>query len=292
MNEHQIKCFLKVVDEGSFSKAAAGMHLSQPAITHQIAALERELDVTLFRRHSAGAELSEMGQRFLPAARSLQAAFGGARASVQKQFDQDTPFVLSVPRAMMMNTAVYQTLMHRFSERFPELAVEVREIEDDTAVYHHLKSDVDCVITMDLGEAMPGRSEMKAFPLFRSQCWIAMGKSSPLYPKEQVTMEDLVGQKLYYARYERFFVRMVKANLPGSHFLSFLETTTPLTAAHSMLAGKACFVSPTGGEYYGAEHLASLKLERELPYTCAFFLRSRMDAAMEAIAEEIQAAHR
>jgi DNA-binding transcriptional LysR family regulator len=50
MNNLQIEYFLAVVQNVSFSKAAAELYVSQPAISRQIAALEKELGYALFDR--------------------------------------------------------------------------------------------------------------------------------------------------------------------------------------------------------------------------------------------------
>ena len=50
MNTVQLECFLAVADNLSFARAAEQLHITQPAVTHQISSLENELNVKLFRR--------------------------------------------------------------------------------------------------------------------------------------------------------------------------------------------------------------------------------------------------
>ena len=50
MNERQIECFLAVAHGGSFTAASRQLFLSQPAVTHQIRSLEKELGIQLFER--------------------------------------------------------------------------------------------------------------------------------------------------------------------------------------------------------------------------------------------------
>ena len=66
MNEHQIRCFLLVAEEGSFSAAAKRCGVSQPAVSKTIAALEGELGLRLFSREgSKRIELTETGVQYL-----------------------------------------------------------------------------------------------------------------------------------------------------------------------------------------------------------------------------------
>ena len=46
----QFEIFVKVIDEGGFTKAAQALHMSQPAVSHAISACESELGVTLLVR--------------------------------------------------------------------------------------------------------------------------------------------------------------------------------------------------------------------------------------------------
>jgi DNA-binding transcriptional LysR family regulator len=63
-----------IVDCGGFSKAAAVLHISQPALSQHIRLLERELGLKLFDRHGRGVQLTTDGERVLIEARRLLAA--------------------------------------------------------------------------------------------------------------------------------------------------------------------------------------------------------------------------
>jgi hypothetical protein len=49
-----LRYFVKIVEAGSFSRAAATIHVAQPALSQQIAELEEELGVALLQRHARG----------------------------------------------------------------------------------------------------------------------------------------------------------------------------------------------------------------------------------------------
>ena len=58
MNTTQLECFLAVSDTLNFSRAAERLRLTQPAVSHQINALEDELGVKLFQRSSKSVRLT------------------------------------------------------------------------------------------------------------------------------------------------------------------------------------------------------------------------------------------
>ncbi|MFE7855838.1 LysR family transcriptional regulator [Streptomyces sp. NPDC057403] len=85
MSLRQMEYFLAVAEEASFTRAAEVLHVSQPALSHQIKALERSVGGALLERMPRGARLTPMGRAFLPhaehAVRSAAQARRAARAA-------------------------------------------------------------------------------------------------------------------------------------------------------------------------------------------------------------------
>lgn len=71
MDLYIMRYVLAVADTGNFSLAAQSCHVGQPALSQQIAKLEKELGVVLFYRNSRGAVLTEAGQEFVMRAREI-----------------------------------------------------------------------------------------------------------------------------------------------------------------------------------------------------------------------------
>ncbi|MFM0438073.1 LysR substrate-binding domain-containing protein [Paraburkholderia strydomiana] len=66
-----LRTFLSVVELRHFGRAADALHISQPALSKQVGALEASLGAKLFERGRHGAELTRFGETFLPDARAL-----------------------------------------------------------------------------------------------------------------------------------------------------------------------------------------------------------------------------
>jgi DNA-binding transcriptional LysR family regulator len=77
-----LRTFLAVVDRGGFAAAAEHVHRSQSRVSAHIAALERELGVTLIDRARRPARLTHAGEVFAGHARDILAAVGSARSAV------------------------------------------------------------------------------------------------------------------------------------------------------------------------------------------------------------------
>lgn len=97
MEFHQLRYFVAAAEELSVSKAAARVHISQPALSRQIRLLEEEMGVKLFDRIKQRIHLTEAGKFFLTSARQLlcdsesavqrtQEKFGGVRRTLRLGF--------------------------------------------------------------------------------------------------------------------------------------------------------------------------------------------------------------
>ena len=73
MNLEQLRSFIEVAQHGNFTRASERLHLAQPSLSRQIAALEHDLGAQLFRRARGGSTLTVAGESLLPLARRMLA---------------------------------------------------------------------------------------------------------------------------------------------------------------------------------------------------------------------------
>jgi DNA-binding transcriptional LysR family regulator len=87
MELRQLEYFVAVAEEANFTRAAARVHVAQPAVSAQIARLERELGQPLFDRTRRAVRLTAAGEAVLPHARAALAAVADARTAVEELGD-------------------------------------------------------------------------------------------------------------------------------------------------------------------------------------------------------------
>ncbi|HYZ54785.1 MAG TPA: LysR family transcriptional regulator [Streptosporangiaceae bacterium] len=73
MELRELRAFVAVAEEGGISAAARRLHVSQPALSQTVNALERELGVKLLERSSTGVRITEAGTTLLAEARAILA---------------------------------------------------------------------------------------------------------------------------------------------------------------------------------------------------------------------------
>jgi len=123
-----LKYFITVAEEGHITRAAERLGMQQPPLSQRIKAIERELDVQLFRRKARGVELTDAGRAFLNNARAILAqldhAFDTTRRTARGEQGRisigivpASPFHPLVPRAIRAFREAYPLVSVRLEER-------------------------------------------------------------------------------------------------------------------------------------------------------------------------------
>jgi LysR family transcriptional regulator, nitrogen assimilation regulatory protein len=115
-----------VAEAGSFSKAAAVLVMSQPALSQQIAALEQETGQRLLTRTGRGAEPTEAGLALLGHARGILELAERARADMlERRLVPSGRITIGLPPRVAH--AMTADLVERFRVEFPDAAISVEE---------------------------------------------------------------------------------------------------------------------------------------------------------------------
>ena len=82
-----LRYFVAVAQQLHFTRAAETLYVSQPALSKQIRALERQLRVTLFERDHGTVRLTRAGTELLPHAERMVASWESAKSALSKASD-------------------------------------------------------------------------------------------------------------------------------------------------------------------------------------------------------------
>jgi LysR family hydrogen peroxide-inducible transcriptional activator len=130
MEIHQLRYFVAVAEEGSFSRAAAKVRVAQPSLSQQIRKLEAEVGQPLFDRLPRSVVLTEAGRCLLEYARQILASIGDARRCVDELKGKIAGDV-AVGAIPTIAPYVLPELVVTFQQHYPDVTLHI--VEDVTA---------------------------------------------------------------------------------------------------------------------------------------------------------------
>ncbi|AXH34772.1 LysR family transcriptional regulator [Humibacter sp. BT305] len=121
----QLECFVAVADEGSFTRAASSLRLSQPGLSAQIASFEREIGSPLLERRLEGSYLTPLGRLALPHARAALTA--AARVRNVAKDSRELRGTVTVATVYSVSLGQLPPLLRRWRKELPEVEITLRE---------------------------------------------------------------------------------------------------------------------------------------------------------------------
>ena len=121
-----LECLVTIMDQGSLTKAAAVLHMSQPALSHQIAAIERELGTPVIERLPRGirptaAGLATAAEARVALAAADRAVIAGRRAAA------GTGGRIRIACTEAMTAWVLVPVLRAWRHRFPDVELDLKE---------------------------------------------------------------------------------------------------------------------------------------------------------------------
>ena len=165
MDLKQLRYFVTVAEELSFSKAAARLHMSQPPLSQQIKALEDDLGVALFVRNRREVRLTEAGTVFLRESRNLLDQFRTA-VNVTVHAGRSNTGTLRIGVATSGLMRVIPTLLSLMQGEFPEVDVRIHDMQSDDQVHAIAQGALDIGVVHVRPERMDlARQQLLSEPL-------------------------------------------------------------------------------------------------------------------------------
>ncbi len=187
-----LKAISALAETGSVTAAAARLHLTQSALSHQIAALEAVLDLPLFVRGPRPLRLTPAGERLLTLARHVLPAIEETRRQLAHMKTPTAPRELRI--AVECHTC-YDWLMpamDAYRERHPEVEQDLVPgfHAEPLALLGERRAEVVIV-----SEAK-ARTGVAYFPLFAYEMVALVARMHPLAGKRHLTARDFAGETL------------------------------------------------------------------------------------------------
>jgi DNA-binding transcriptional LysR family regulator len=186
-----LRYFVTVAEELHFTRAAERLYVSQPALSKQIRALERQLGVELLRRDRHGVALTAAGTALLPHARRVLDAWARGASAVE-----EARAALRSTLVVGMSTSpgrggLLPAIRSRFTAVHPEAAVRLRQVswEDPTAGLADGDADVAFVWL-----PLPDQERFAWTVVAEEPRHVALPESHPLAGRPAIDFTDLTDE--------------------------------------------------------------------------------------------------
>jgi LysR family transcriptional regulator, nitrogen assimilation regulatory protein len=278
MNVLQLRYFMQVVGDRSFTKAARTLNVAQPAVSRQVRLLEGELGVELLVRHAGGADATEAGSLLYFKAQSLLALIGEIRNEVGAK-SKEPSGTIRIGFVPSIGNFLIPPLVESYRARFPKVAIQLFEGFSNVLSGWLLSDRIDVAILSE-----HNRNPLLIYQqLYEEDLWLFHNFRSER-SKRKYTLEDVVGKPLVQTSADTGLRRILnKSPLPAGAALNIVvEVESLLVLKHLVRNGVGYHVSPYtsffdsirekalyGGPIHGISILRSIALAKGRPISRA-----------------------
>ena len=191
MLARHIQYFIAVANHLSFTRAAAALHVSQPALSQQVGQLEESLGTTLFDRSGRTTRLTDAGEVYLRYAKRAAQELQEAKRAIDDLGDLSRGS-LRVGVTPTFTSYLVGPLVEAFHGRYPNITLVVREIAQEAMEELLLADEVDVGIAFDNGHHL----DLEAQALLVETLALVVGKRHPLATTASIGLEALNSESL------------------------------------------------------------------------------------------------
>ncbi|AIR96301.1 LysR family transcriptional regulator [Streptomyces glaucescens] len=187
METRLLRYFVAVAEEGTLTRAAERLFVSQPALTRQIRQLETQLGVRLFTRSRTGMTVTEPGRILAERVPALLADWD----QVLRETKGAASRAARVLRVGFLGSAANEAtprIIAEFTRRRPGWRVEMRQSPWSEPSAGLAAGDVDVAL---LQLPFPGQDELRTAVLFTEPRWVALPDGHPLAERTVIPFREL-----------------------------------------------------------------------------------------------------
>ncbi|GAB2778076.1 LysR family transcriptional regulator [Rhabdobacter roseus] len=186
MLDFRLHVFYTVAKRLSFTKAAAELFITQPAVTKHIHELEQQFGVALFERRGKQISLTPAGELALHHAELIQANYRQLEYDLN-QLKGLQAGALRLGASSTVAQYVLPPVLARFHERYPDIAISLISGNTEQIEQALLHNDID----MGLVEGRTHGQEIRYTPFVQDEIVLVTHREHPLAQQDEITLEVL-----------------------------------------------------------------------------------------------------
>jgi DNA-binding transcriptional LysR family regulator len=190
MDTQLLSAFIGVAEAASFSLAAEKLHLTQPAISKRIAALEEQLGARLFDRIGRNISLTESGRRLLPRASRILREIADAERVI-RDLSGSVSGPLAIATSHHIGLHRLPPVLREFSRRHPAVRLEIEFMDSEKAHDAVAQGSMElAVITLAPEGSAPRLEAREVWP---DPLSVMVARDHPLAARTSVSIHELAG---------------------------------------------------------------------------------------------------
>ena len=221
MDSRLLEYFLRVAELGSINRAAADLHLSQPALSRHIAAIEHEMGTKLFNRSQGGVTMTDSGKLLSDRARPLLRQF----TILREQVGEKAAGQLAIGIPPSWHQVFSATFVGRMVTQYPSVSLRVYEGVSNVLRDHMFAGLLDlCIVPFDASPA----SGYRQTALVREPLMLVGRGEDGLIADEPISVSRLDGLQLVLPGRPNLLRAQVEHTMArkGMNFRMAVETDT------------------------------------------------------------------
>ena len=195
MRLEQLYYIVEIADTGSFTATSERLFVSQPSISQSVNALEKELDVAIFKRSRSGAIPTEAGKLIIEHARAILNEINEIK-SLSVQNDAELKGFLNVAAVPSMCYQILPCSIARFKAKYPNVHVRIWEGGSERIMSALEKGDVDFGLVKKPEDAYLRENKLSFKPCIFSRLYALVSQDSPLAGRKSITYQELLDWQL------------------------------------------------------------------------------------------------
>ncbi|MEG0365331.1 MAG: LysR family transcriptional regulator [Coprobacillus sp.] len=207
----QLLYFITIVEQGTVSKAAEVLLISQPALTRSLKKLEESLEVELYDRKKNKITLNENGKLAYQYAKDIL----NMSDTMKKELISFDKISSTISIGSMAPAPIW-ALTYLCENKYPEIHIDKNMESSDQILIEDLKDNKYNIIVLNHPY---NKEDYQSIELFTEELYLSLPPAHPLALFKEVSFEDLNGESILLLSHIGFWNEICLKYIPDSHLL-------------------------------------------------------------------------
>ncbi|MDQ0272846.1 LysR family transcriptional regulator [Cytobacillus purgationiresistens] len=191
MDIRQLRYFVTIAEEKSYSKAAKSLHISQPSLSNAIMKLEAETKFQLLERNTKGLALTEAGQIFHMRSTELLRKFDNMLKELEEIREVGNG-TISIGLIESSKFWLFKVIKD-FKKTFPTIHFQLKEILGHQNV---IESLINCDVHFTITNQPVNNEEINLIPIYSEKFVLLVNNHDPISQQEKIALNEILTRDL------------------------------------------------------------------------------------------------